>query len=539
MSSSGSGATWLSLLDKKRHIKESLPRVYAALGDVNSGPSFRAAFENLCKKVKEHKIYSLEAKLLPSFKAITELARAADQSVADQSAARLPHLQPNDTLEGLVWWTSFTLIKCGFRAGVGLGALVTLTAELNKSVPSFSTNAGEFTLRFPNQNRVQKHLQEVYSLFIDEQLFIISYLNRKDPAPNLNVTSEKVLGDHLAETVRQFEKARGLYNVILSQATEDEEREKKELDRPNVDSQRPLSELLHRNSASRSKVSVQFTSTRPLGFGSYGEVDEVQESSTGASYARKRIHLDTNKPSDVIAKEVKNEVAIMQKLRHLHIATVLFYLRDGDGYSIFMLPVADYDLWKFMGHCSRQDFPPSLTKQIYPWFGCLLDALAYAHKLEIKHQDIKPSNILIKNNQPYLSDFGLAKDFAEIHMSTSHGDKVQGTPVYRAPEVLPNQQRGRRADVFALGCVYSEMFSITQEKSLEEYRAARQEADSIAFRDCLPKVKKWLKVFEKEKLSRVLVDQILSMMERNVDERPTAEKALNFLKREPALFCVE
>lgn len=268
-------------------------------------------------------------------------------------------------------------------------------------------------------------------------------------------------------------------------------------------------------------------------------MDEVRELSTGASYARKHIHLEADKPPDVIANEVKNEVAIMQKLRHLHIATVLFYLKEDEAYSIFMLPVADYDLQKFLSNCTQQEYPPTLTKQIYPWFGCLLDALAYAHKLKIKHQDIKPSNILIKNNQPYLCDFGLAKDFTETNASASRGQKVQGTFAYRAPEVLPHTNRGREADVFALGCVYSEMFTVAREKSLEEYRTARQEAGSTAFRDCLPKVETWLRSFEGNKLSALLVDQILSMIDKDPDQRHTAEQAVNFLKRERALFCVE
>lgn len=166
----------------------------------------------------------------------------------------------------------------------------------------------------------------------------------------------------------------------------------------------------------------------------------------------------------------------------------------------------------------------------------MLDALAYAHKLKIKHQDIKPSNILIKNNQPYLCDFGLAKDFAELDTSTSDDQKVQGTVVYRAPEVVFNRKRGRKADVFALGCVYSEMFTVIQGKSVEEYRDARQNA---AFRDCLPTVQTWLRSFEHQGLSAVLVDQILSMIAEDIEKRHTAEQAVNFLKRERSLFCVE
>lgn len=46
--------------------------------------------------------------------------------------------------------------------------------------------------------------------------------------------------------------------------------------------------------------------------------------------------LDINKPFDIVANEVRNEVLIMQKLRHLHIATVLFHFKDEMAYSIIM-----------------------------------------------------------------------------------------------------------------------------------------------------------------------------------------------------------
>ena len=355
----------------------------------------------------------------------------------------------------------------------------------------------------------------------------------------MDPTREQALETQIEETARQLEEARGRYDVMVNQAAEDEEREKTDLEQPSLDAQRTLPDHLHQNSASTREVLARFVSIRYLGNGSYGEVDEVREVSTGASYARKHIHLDTDKPSETVANEVKNEVAVMQKLRHRHIATVLFYLKDKEAYSIFMLPVADCDLRYFLSLCTKEGYPVTKTKRIYPWFGCLLDALAYAHKSDIKHQDIKPSNILIKNNQPYLCDFGLAKDFAELNASTSRGQKVQGTLVYRAPEIVPGHSRGRRADVFSLGCVYSEMFTVAQGKSLEDYRNFRHGAGIIAFRDCLPKVEEWLRSFEPNKLSDLLVDQILSMIDLNAEDRHTAEEAVNFLKRERAFFCVE
>ena len=350
---------------------------------------------------------------------------------------------------------------------------------------------------------------------------------------------QPALGTYVNQTASRFEELRDLFDSMMNQAAKDEERKIMDLQQWSLEAQRTLPDYLHHDSTSNRDVHVRFVSLRLLGRGSYGDVDEVRELSTGASYARKHIHFNSSTSSDVVADEVRNEVAIMQKLRHLHIATVVFYLKEEESYSIFMLPVADYDLRNFLSLCTQQDYPPALTKEVYPWFGCLLDALAFAHKLKIRHKDIKPANILIKNNQPYLSDFGLAQDFAEHNYSPPHDQMVQGTIVYRAPEIRPNRISSRSSDVFSLGCVYSEMFTVTQRRSLEEYHAFRRTAHSTAYRDCLEKVKLWLMSFERNRLDDLLVDQILSMISEDSGERPSAEQAMNNLKIERAFFCVE
>lgn len=109
MSTNGSGASWLSLLDEKKHnIEESFGQGYSIRRDICTGRSFRSAFEVFSKKKGDHKFSRLEAKLFPSLTSITELAKVVGQSIAD-----LQHLAPNDTLEALVWWTSFALIEVG------------------------------------------------------------------------------------------------------------------------------------------------------------------------------------------------------------------------------------------------------------------------------------------------------------------------------------------------------------------------------------------------------------------------------------------
>ena len=70
-------------------------------------------------------------------------------------------------------------------------------------------------------------------------------------------------------------------------------------------------------------------------------------------------------------------------------------------------------------------------------------ALAYAHRHQIIHQDVKPSNFLMRNNETnpqlpdlLLADFGVAK-FTSASASMSQSSR--GTPTYMAPEQWSGQ----------------------------------------------------------------------------------------------------
>ncbi|KAL8858525.1 MAG: hypothetical protein Q9178_005023 [Gyalolechia marmorata] len=543
MGSNGSSVTWRSLLDDTQQAAHEtmgpgygLPG-YSLPGAVCSGHSFRARLEAVDIKRGNHKVSRLDAKLLPTYKSITELSYAVGHSTAE-----LQGVPPSEGLEALVWWTSFALIEGGWKAGADLDRLAALVADLNKKVPSFVNNKSE-TLQFPNNARVQKPLQKVYTLFIKSHFFILSHLlrkDRKDKAFNADPTQDEVLIAHINETAREFETARGTYDQMVHQAAEDQAREETDRQQPSLETQRYLPAIFHQQSGSNRETNVTFVSIKPLGSGSHADVDEVRELTTGASYARKLIKIDGSGRSEkVVEEEVKKEVRVMQKLRHLHIATIMFYLKEETAYSIFMIPVAQCNLQEYMINCSAKDYPVSLTKHFHPWCGCLLDALAYAHKVDIKHQDIKPSNVLIKDNQPFLADFGLAKDFAADDNSISDGNRLVGNSAYRAPEVQPSKQRGRKADIFSLGCMYSEMITVCHGRSTEDYRRERQEAGSTAFRSCLTTVERWLKQLERTKLSDMVIEEILCMIRSDPRERHGVNDALKFLKGEPAFFCVE
>jgi len=99
------------------------------------------------------------------------------------------------------------------------------------------------------------------------------------------------------------------------------------------------------------------------------------------------------------------------------------------------------------------------TEEVLRIAGAVASALDYAHAQGVIHRDIKPGNILLRGDDAFVADFGIALAVATAgdRRLTVPGAAI-GTPAYMSPEQVDGEVAlDGRADVYALGCVTYEM----------------------------------------------------------------------------------
>ncbi|XP_063189094.1 MAPK/MAK/MRK overlapping kinase isoform X2 [Chroicocephalus ridibundus] len=99
---------------------------------------------------------------------------------------------------------------------------------------------------------------------------------------------------------------------------------------------------------------------------------------------------------------------------------------------------------------------PLPEKKIKNYMYQLCKSLDYIHRNGIFHRDVKPENILIKQNTLKLGDFGSCRS---IYSKQPHTEYIS-TRWYRAPEcLLTNGYYSYKIDLWSAGCVFYEITS--------------------------------------------------------------------------------
>ncbi len=89
-------------------------------------------------------------------------------------------------------------------------------------------------------------------------------------------------------------------------------------------------------------------------------------------------------------------------------------------------------------------------------------AVEYAHRHGILHRDLKPSNVMLDaDDEPHITDFGLAKRLDNQDSGQTRTGAILGTPSYMAPEQAQGKIRelGPACDIYSLGAILYELLT--------------------------------------------------------------------------------
>ncbi|PSN74956.1 kinase-like protein [Corynespora cassiicola Philippines] len=294
-----------------------------------------------------------------------------------------------------------------------------------------------------------------------------------------------------------------------------------------------------------------FQVVESLGHGSLGVVEEVRISSRCPSFVRKRVQIPYHKRKQYL-KIIRQEAHVIQSLSHCHIVRIIGSYSEiptsgRQFYSLLMAPVGERDLKTFLDMAGDQSMLQIgdciLNKKdwLRTWFKCLSSALEYIHSHGVRHQDIKPSNIIHKGDTIYFTDFSSASQF-EIGKTTSTENPARTSAMYAAPEVIESgenlHRHGRGTDVFALGAVFTEMLAVLNGNTVDNYHRSLlqsgQGPHAIPIRTgfLYGRVLTDTDAFFHD--DPLYCDVVAPMLRPNRDQRPDAkEVATSFRKLEP------
>ena len=190
-----------------------------------------------------------------------------------------------------------------------------------------------------------------------------------------------------------------------------------------------------------------------LGQGGMGRVYKAYDKSLDRTIALKVVRHGVMGGEADTLKRFKQELILASKISHKNILRIHDMGEVGDTSFITMAYVEGQDLYGIL-----KENPKMPLERVLKFGMALAEALAAAHAEGVMHRDLKPQNILVnKDDQIFVSDFGLAKSFEEGAQGMTKTGAFLGTPRYMSPEQVEGKPADQRSDLYSYGLMLYEM----------------------------------------------------------------------------------
>ncbi|XP_078341209.1 cyclin-dependent kinase 17-like isoform X3 [Crassostrea virginica] len=191
-----------------------------------------------------------------------------------------------------------------------------------------------------------------------------------------------------------------------------------------------------------------YTKLDKLGEGTYATVFKGKSRLTDNLVALKEIRLEHEEGAPCTAIR---EVSLLRELKHANIVTLHDIIHTDKSLTL-VFEYLEKDLKQYMDDCGNIMSMSNVKIFLFQ----LLRGLAYCHKKQVLHRDLKPQNLLInERGELKLADFGLAR--AKSIPTKTYSNEVV-TLWYRPPDVLlGSTEYSTQIDMWGVGCIFYEM----------------------------------------------------------------------------------
>ncbi len=254
----------------------------------------------------------------------------------------------------------------------------------------------------------------------------------------------------------------------------------------------------------------RYLAIREIGRGATSQIFAATDQDLGRNVALKILNTERLGDEDLTSCLLR-EARAVSALSHPNLVTVYEVVRAGRLSALAMEYVPGLPLRSMMGG-------PLTLEACLPIWRQVAKALEATHAAGIAHRDMKPENIMVRpDGLVKVLDFGMTGSSQDPEW-----EQTSGTPRYMSPEQCRSPRTGVETDIFSLGVVFYEM--ITGHYAFDGESAWDTMTSIVEDAPVAPST--W-----NPAISRQVDALILSMLQKDPGERPSAAELLEELER--------
>jgi CheY-like chemotaxis protein/tRNA A-37 threonylcarbamoyl transferase component Bud32 len=218
------------------------------------------------------------------------------------------------------------------------------------------------------------------------------------------------------------------------------------------------------------------------------------------------------------------EYSMVERIQSRHVARIYGHGNADDHAYLVMEFFEGGDLHKRL---TGKAMEPGEALRI---FRELMFALGDIHEKGILHRDLKPQNLMFRQDGTLaILDFGIAKDIAAV--DRTHQGEVLGTPRYMSPEQVQGRALDLRTDIYSAGVLLYQMLTglhLFDGDTAMEVAMQHLNTPPPAMPEHLERYQRLLdKLLEKDREARFRnADEVIGFLSRKLEQSTEADRTL-------------